>query len=250
MSSLLAVTSLSVHYGAICALHEISFELNPGEIVTLIGANGAGKSTVLRAISGLVRPTSGSIAFDGRVVTGMPAHRIAGLGIAHVPEGRRPFSNLSVRENLRLGAYRTSDRSQIAQSLDRAFKSFPRLKERYNQSAGTLSGGELQMLAMARGLMARPRLMLLDEPSMGLSPILVREIFDIIREINREGTAILLVEQNAFMALGIAARAYVLETGRVALAGPSAELRADPRVKAAYLGEGESAVVDLPGRSS
>ena len=236
---LLEVRALSVHYGAICALHDVSFDLNPGEIVTLIGANGAGKSTTLRAISGLVRPSSGSIMVDGQAVTQMPAHRVAGLGIAHVPEGRRPFSNLTVMENLRLGAYLTNDRAQIATSLQRVFKSFPRLKERIKQSAGTLSGGELQMLAMARGLMARPRLMLLDEPSMGLSPILVREIFEIIRDINASGTAILLVEQNASMALSVAARAYVLETGRVAFSGPAAELRADPRVKAAYLGEAE-----------
>jgi branched-chain amino acid transport system ATP-binding protein len=235
--SLLQVKSLSVHYGPICALHEVSFDLNPGEIVTLIGANGAGKSTILRAISGLVRPSSGSVAFEGKVISTMPAHKIAGLGIAHVPEGRRPFSNLTVKENLRLGAFLIADRRQNEASLERVFKSFPRLKERLKQPAGTLSGGELQMLAMARGLMARPRLMLLDEPSMGLSPILVREIFDIIREINREGTAILLVEQNAHMALGIAVRAHVLETGRVALCGPAAELRADPRVRSAYLGE-------------
>jgi branched-chain amino acid transport system ATP-binding protein len=235
--SLLDVRSLSVHYGAICALHDVSFELNPGEIVTLIGANGAGKSTILRTISGLVRPTAGSASFEGRALTSLPAHKITALGIAHVPEGRRPFSNLTVRENLRLGAYLTNEKKQIDLSLDRVFKSFPRLKERLSQSAGTLSGGELQMLAMGRALMARPKLLLLDEPSMGLSPILVREIFDIIKEINREGTAVLLVEQNAFMALGIAQRAYVLETGRVVLHGPAAELRADPKVKAAYLGE-------------
>jgi branched-chain amino acid transport system ATP-binding protein len=234
---LLEIKSLSVHYGAICALHEVSFDVNQGEIVTLIGANGAGKSTTLRAISGLVRPSSGSIIFEGRTITNLAAHRIAGLAIAHVPEGRRPFANLTVRENLRLGAYLTNDRAQIDRSLERVFKSFPRLKERFNQPSGTLSGGELQMLAMARGLMARPRLMLLDEPSMGLSPILVQEIFGIIREINLEGTAILLVEQNALMALSIASRACVLETGNVVLSGPAGELRADARVRAAYLGE-------------
>lgn len=234
---LLSVRNLSVHYGAICALHNVSFELNPGEIVTLIGANGAGKSTALRTISGLVRPSAGMVFFAGNDITSLAAHKIAGLGIAHVPEGRRPFANLSVRENLRLGAYRTDDRRQIEDSLERVFKSFPRLKERINQSAGTLSGGELQMLATARGLMARPRLLLLDEPSMGLSPILVREIFGIIQEINQQGTTILLVEQNAFMALSIARRAYVLETGRIVLEGPAAELRADPKVKSAYLGE-------------
>jgi branched-chain amino acid transport system ATP-binding protein len=231
------VSGLSVHYGAICALHEVSFDLNPGEIVTLIGANGAGKSTTLRAISGLVKSSSGAIAFAGQETTSLPAHRIAGLGIAHVPEGRRPFANLTVRENLRLGAYLVKDRRRIDDSLERSFKSFPRLKERLNQPAGTLSGGELQMLAMARGLMARPKLLLLDEPSMGLSPLLVREIFSIIREINREGTTVLLVEQNAFMALSIAHRAYVLETGRVVLSGPAGQLRDDPKVKSAYLGE-------------
>jgi branched-chain amino acid transport system ATP-binding protein len=236
--ALLEVKGLSVHYGAICALHEVSFDLNQGEIVTLIGANGAGKSTTLRAISGLVKPSGGGIAFAGQVTTNLPAHRIAGLGIAHVPEGRRPFANLTVRENLRLGAYLVNDRHQIDASLERSFRSFPRLKERLNQPAGTLSGGELQMLAMARGLMAQPKLLLLDEPSMGLSPLLVREIFSIIREINAGGTTVLLVEQNAFMALSIAQRAYVLETGRVVLAGPARQLRDDPKVKSAYLGEG------------
>jgi branched-chain amino acid transport system ATP-binding protein len=243
-TALLEVKNLSVHYGAICALHEVSFDLNPGEIVTLIGANGAGKSTILRTISGLVRPSSGTIRFRNRELTSLAGHRIAGLGVAHVPEGRRPFANLTVRENLRLGAYLTNDRHQIDGSLERVFRSFPRLKERLKQSAGTLSGGELQMLAMGRAVMARPRLMLLDEPSMGLSPILVREIFGIIQEINRpgngpdagQGTAVLLVEQNAFMALSIAHRAYVLETGRIVLSGPAAELRADPKVKSAYLG--------------
>jgi len=236
---LLAVKNLSVHYGAICALHDISFELNPGEIVTLIGANGAGKSTTLRTISGLVKPSGGAISFAGQDIMNLPGHKVAGLGIAHVPEGRRPFANLTVRENLRLGAYLLNDRRQIDASLERSFKSFPRLKERLNQSAGTLSGGELQMLAMARGVMARPKLLLLDEPSMGLSPLLVREIFGIIQEINREGTTVLLVEQNAFMALRIAHRAYVLETGRIVLSGPAAELRADPKVKSAYLGEAD-----------
>jgi len=236
--ALLEVKDLSVHYGAICALHGISFELNPGEIVTLIGANGAGKSTTLRTISGLVRPSGGTINFAGQELVKLPGHRIAGLGIAHVPEGRRPFANLTVRENLRLGAYLTNDRRQIDASLERSFRSFPRLKERLDQPAGTLSGGELQMLAMARGLMAQPKLLLLDEPSMGLSPLLVREIFSIIQEINREGTTVLLVEQNAFMALSIARRAYVLETGRVVLSGPAAQVRDDPKVKSAYLGEG------------
>ncbi len=235
--ALLEVRNLSVHYGAICALHDVSFELSQGEIVTLIGANGAGKSTALRTVSGLVKPTAGSIRFADQELSTRAAHRIAGLGIAHVPEGRRPFANLTVRENLRLGAYLIKQRAQIDASLERAFKSFPRLKERLGQPAGTLSGGELQMLAMARGLMAQPKLMLLDEPSMGLSPLLVREIFSIIQEINRGGTTVLLVEQNAYMALSIAHRAYVLETGRVVLSGPAAQLRDDPKVKSAYLGD-------------
>jgi len=233
---LLQVRDLAVDYGAIRALHGVSFEVNEGEIVTLVGANGAGKSTTLRTVSGLVKPASGEIAFEGRRIDGMAGHQVARLGLAHVPEGRQPFAHLTVRENLLMGAY-TRRSSEVAPSMDRVFKSFPRLGERLEQTGGTLSGGEQQMLAMGRGLMARPRLLMLDEPSMGLSPILVREIFAIIEEINRQGTAILLVEQNAFMALRVAHRAYVLETGRVAISGPAAELREDPRVKSAYLGE-------------
>jgi branched-chain amino acid transport system ATP-binding protein len=234
---LLEVKDLSVHYGAICALHGVSFDVNPGEIVTLIGANGAGKSTSLKSISGLVKPSSGQIKFQDKELNGIPAHKIAGLGIAHVPEGRKPFSNLTVYENLRLGAYSTNNKTEINNAMDRVFVSFPRLKERLGQPAGTLSGGEQQMLAMGRGLMARPKLMMLDEPSMGLSPILVAEIFAIIKEINQQGTSILLVEQNAFMALSIAQRAYVLETGRIVLSGNAKELKEDPKVKSAYLGE-------------
>jgi branched-chain amino acid transport system ATP-binding protein len=234
---LLEVKDLSVHYGAICALHGVSFDVNPGEIVTLIGANGAGKSTSLKSISGLVKPSSGQIKFQDKELNGIPAHKIAGLGIAHVPEGRKPFSNLTVYENLRLGAYSTNNKTEINNAMDRVFVSFPRLKERLGQPAGTLSGGEQQMLAMGRGLMARPKLMMLDEPSMGLSPILVSEIFAIIKEINQQGTSILLVEQNAFMALSIAQRAYVLETGRIVLSGNAKELKEDPKVKSAYLGE-------------
>ena len=233
---LLSVKDLAVDYGAIRALHCISFDVNEGEIVTLVGANGAGKSTTLRTISGLLRPSAGEIAFDGRRIDGMAGHQVVKLGIAHVPEGRQPFAYLTVRENLLLGAY-NRPQSETGAGMERVFKSFPRLKERLGQTAGTLSGGELQMLAMGRGLMAKPKLLMLDEPSMGLSPILVREIFDIIREINQQGTAILLVEQNAFMALQVAHRAYVLETGKVALSGPAAELLRDPKVKAAYLGE-------------
>ncbi|MEO0079572.1 MAG: ABC transporter ATP-binding protein [candidate division WOR-3 bacterium] len=233
---LLAVRDLVVDYGAIRALHGISFDVAEGEIVTLIGANGAGKSTILRTISGLVRPVSGEVLFDGRRIDGRPGHLVARMGIGHVPEGRRPFVDLTVRENLLLGAY-NRPKEERAETMERVFRSFPRLRERLNQTAGTLSGGELQMLTMGRGLMARPRLLMLDEPSMGLSPILVREIFSIIQEINRQGTAVLLVEQNAYMALKIAHRAYVLETGRVVLSGPAQELRSDPRVKHAYLGE-------------
>ncbi len=233
---LLRVENLTVDYGAIRALHGVSFEVNEGEIVTLIGANGAGKSTTLRTISGLLKPTAGQVWLAGQPIGGLPGHRVAQLGIAHVPEGRQPFALLSVRENLLLGAF-TRRTSELRAAMGRVFASFPRLRERLDQTAGTLSGGEQQMLAMGRGLMARPRLLMLDEPSMGLSPILVREIFAIIREINQQGTAILLVEQNAFMALGVAHRAYVLETGKVVASGPAAQLRADPKVKSAYLGE-------------
>jgi len=234
---LLEIKDLSVHYGAINALQGISLTVAEGEIVSLIGANGAGKTTTLKAISGLLRPTNGSIQFAGKELTNYPSHKIAALGIAHVPEGRKPFANLTVFENLRLGAYFQNDRSQIKQSMERVFQSFPRLKERINQSAGTLSGGELQMLAMGRGLMSKPKLLMLDEPSMGLSPILVREIFEIIKDINSQGTSILLVEQNALMALATASRAYVLETGRIVLSGPAQELRVMAEVRKAYLGE-------------
>ncbi len=235
-SSLLSVKDLAVDYGAIRALHSVSFEVDEGEIVTLVGANGAGKSTTLRTISGLLRPAAGEIHFSGARIDGMPGHQVVKLGVAHVPEGRQPFAYLTVRENLLLGAYKRPA-GEAHGAMERVFRSFPRLKERLGQTAGTLSGGELQMLAMGRGLMARPKLLMLDEPSMGLSPILVREIFEIVREINRQGTAILLVEQNAFMALQVAHRAYVLETGKVVLSGPASELLQDQKVKAAYLGE-------------
>jgi branched-chain amino acid transport system ATP-binding protein len=235
-NQLLSVKDLAVDYGAIRALHCVSFEVNEGEIVTLVGANGAGKSTALRTISGLLKPAQGEISFQGRRIDGLAGHQIVKLGIAHVPEGRQPFAFMTVRENLLMGAY-NRPAAEIPGAMERVFRSFPRLKERLNQTAGTLSGGELQMLATGRGLMARPKLLMLDEPSMGLSPILVREILEIIRDINRQGTAILLVEQNAFMALQVAHRAYVLETGNVVLSGPAEQLRADPKVKAAYLGE-------------
>uniref|UniRef100_A0A7V1EH38 ABC transporter ATP-binding protein n=1 Tax=candidate division WOR-3 bacterium TaxID=2052148 RepID=A0A7V1EH38_UNCW3 len=233
---ILEVKGLSVSYVGIRALDNISFKVCSGEIVALIGANGAGKSTTLRSISGLVKPVTGTIYFLTKNITGFPAHKIVKLGIGHVPEGRKPFANLSVYENLRLGAYLISDRSSINNTLNRIFKSFPRLKERLSQSAGTLSGGELQMLAMARALMSKPKLLMLDEPSMGLSPILVNEIFSIIKEINSQGTSILLVEQNAHKALSIANYAYVLETGRITLEGKGRDLHENPQVRAAYLG--------------
>jgi branched-chain amino acid transport system ATP-binding protein len=234
--ALLDVRDLNVSYGAIKAVQGISFKVCEGEIISLIGANGAGKSTTLRTISGIVRSESGAIVFDGNDLTGLPSHRIAGLGIAHVPEGRKPFANLTVHENLRIGAYLVNDRSRIESALERVFKSFPRMKERLSQPAGTLSGGELQMLAMGRGLMSQPRLLMLDEPSMGLSPILVNEIFAIIQEINSQGTSILLVEQNAHKALSISHYAYVLETGRITLEGEGRTLHENPLVREAYLG--------------
>jgi branched-chain amino acid transport system ATP-binding protein len=233
----LEVKDLQVSYGAIAALKGISFSVDQGEIVTLIGANGAGKSTTLKTISGLLRPRAGSVSFNGVDISQAPPHKIVAMGISHCPEGRKPFSNMSVRENLLLGAYTQTDKKAVAQSMDRVFERFPRLKERISQLAGTLSGGEQQMLAMGRALMSRPQILLLDEPSMGLSPILVQQIFDIIKEINETGTSILLVEQNAYMALSIANRAYVIETGEIVLSGSAEKLRNDPQVRAAYLGD-------------
>jgi branched-chain amino acid transport system ATP-binding protein len=236
MTEMLEVKDLHVFYGAIHALQGVSFGLNEGEIVTLIGANGAGKSTTLKTISGLLRPRQGSIVYHGIDLTHVAASKIVSLGISQVPEGRKIFAPLTVRDNLEMGAYTRKDAKEIKQSMERVFISFPRLKERINQPGGTLSGGEQQMLAMGRGLMSNPKLLLLDEPSMGLSPLLVEEIFRIIEEINKQGTTILLVEQNAAMALSIANRAYVLETGTVALEGPAQELLENPQVKTAYLG--------------
>ena len=243
---LLCVENLHVHYGAIHALKGISFSVDRGEIVTLIGANGAGKSTVLRTISGLIRPTDGTMSYWAPRVGGtaerhvnpcsLPAHKLVDLGISQVPEGRRIFPNLTVMDNLELGAYLRRDKAEIKRDFETVFELFPRLRERRAQAAGTLSGGEQQMLAMGRGLMSRPDLLLLDEPSMGLAPLLVKEIFQVIMRINQSGTAILLVEQNASMALTVAHRAYVLETGSIALEGSAAELARDPRVQAAYLG--------------
>jgi branched-chain amino acid transport system ATP-binding protein len=233
----LVLDDVHVHYGGIRALKGISLEIEPGEIVTLIGANGAGKSTTLRTISGLLKPVAGRIVFDGRDLLRLRPHEIVALGISQAPEGRVVFANLSVRENLEMGAFLRRDREGIRRDRERVFALFPRLEERYSQNAGTLSGGEQQMLAIGRALMSRPRLMLLDEPSLGLAPLLVRAIFQTIQEINAQGTTILLVEQNAHMALRIASRGYVLETGRVQLSGPAAELARDEGVKKAYLGE-------------
>jgi len=233
---LLEVEDLNVYYGAIHAIQGVSFNIEQGEIVTLIGANGAGKSTTLRTISGLLRSRTGAIKFNDQNISVTPPEQIVKLGISHVPEGRKIFSPLSVRENLEMGAYTRSNPAEIRASMEKVFASFPRLKERINQLGGTLSGGEQQMLATGRGLMSRPSLLLLDEPSMGLSPLLVEEIFRIIQEINKEGTSILLVEQNASMALSIAHRAYVLETGRIVLSGPAKEVANNPQVKVAYLG--------------
>jgi branched-chain amino acid transport system ATP-binding protein len=238
---MLEVAGIDVAYGKRRALERVSLTVGDGEIVTLLGANGAGKSTTLRAISGLVRPARGRVVYDGRDLTRAAADAIVRSGISHVPEGREIFPEFTVRENLLVGAHTVASRREIDAGLERAMTTFPILKERAGQRAATLSGGEQQMLAIGRALMARPRLLLLDEPSLGLAPLLVREIFQVIRAINATGVGILLVEQNARLALGLAARAYVLETGRVAIEGASARLAGDPRVRAAYLGLGESA---------
>jgi branched-chain amino acid transport system ATP-binding protein len=233
---MLIIDNINVYYGAIHALKGISVEVIEGEIVTLIGANGAGKSTILRTVSGLLKPKTGKIMFEGKSIAGTAAQNIVKLGISQVPEGRRIFANMTVLENLELGAYIRNDSKSIQEDMDKIFGRFPRLAERRSQLAGTLSGGEQQMLAMGRALMSRPRLLLLDEPSMGLAPLLVKEIFSIIKEINATGTTILLVEQNAHMALSIANRAYVLETGRITLSGSAKELSESEAVRKAYLG--------------
>ena len=235
--SMLEIEDLEVYYGAINAIKGISFNVEQGEVIALIGANGAGKTTILHTITGLVAAKRGSIRFNGKELTKTPAHKIVGMGMAHVPEGRRVFAQLSVYENLMLGAYTRKDKAEINESLERIYERFPRLKERLSQSAGTLSGGEQQMLAMGRALMSKPSIILMDEPSMGLSPLYVSEIFDIIQEINKSGTTVLLVEQNAKKALSIANRAYVLETGNIALSGDAHELMDNEQVKKAYLGE-------------
>lgn len=233
---MLKVENLHVHYGAIHALKGISIEVPQGKIVTLIGANGAGKSTTLRTLSGLIRPSEGSILLEGKEIQKLAAQEIMTLGMSQVPEGRRVFANMTVRENLDLGAYIRNDKAEIQEDMEKVFLRFPRLKEREKQMAGTLSGGEQQMLAMGRALMSRPRLLLLDEPSMGLAPLLVKEIFKIVEDINAAGTTVLLVEQNAHMALSVADYAYVLETGKISLEGEGKELANSPEVKAAYLG--------------
>jgi len=234
---MLTLENVSVNYGAINALSGISLSVEKGEVVTLIGANGAGKSTTLRTITGLLEPAEGRVIFEGEDISGKPTHKLVARGISMSPEGRGVFANLSVRENLQMGAYLQKNRSQIASDMQRVFEMFPRLKERESQSAGTLSGGEQQMLAMGRALMSRPRLLLLDEPSLGLAPLVVHTIFEAIEEIRSKGTTILLVEQNAHAALKHSDRAYVLETGQIVMEGSSAELAADPRIKEAYLGE-------------
>jgi len=235
--AMLEVRNLEVHYGVICAIKGISFEVNEGEVIALIGANGAGKTTTLQTVSGMLKPTAGEVLFQGEDITKIPGHKIVTMGMAHVPEGRRVFAELSVYENLKLGAYTRKDKEEIAESLARVYRSFPRLEERKYQLAGTLSGGEQQMLAMGRALMSRPQIILMDEPSMGLSPILVEGIFKIIREISAGGTTVLLVEQNAKKALAIADRAYVLETGNIVLSGDAKEMMNNDSIKKAYLGE-------------
>ena len=234
--STLSVENLDVYYGAVHALKGVSLHVEAGEIVTLIGANGAGKTTLLRTISGIVPARSGAVSFEGRVITKLPPHEIVGLGVSQSPEGRMVFANLSVEDNLELGAYRRRDREGIKKDREQVYQLFPRLLERRRQLSGTLSGGEQQMLAMGRALMSRPKVLLLDEPSLGIAPLLVRDIFKTIVEINRAGTTVLLVDQNAHMALGIAQRGYVLETGRVVLEDTAAKLAANDEVRAAYLG--------------
>ena len=234
---MLQVQDLQVYYGVINAIKGVSFEVNEGEVIALIGANGAGKTTILHTITGLVTPKSGSVTFEGKSLTKLPAHKIVALGMAHVPEGRRVFGQLTVYDNLMLGAFSLRSRAKIEENLKYVYSHFPRLEERKNQVAGTLSGGEQQMLAMGRALMSNPKIILMDEPSMGLSPLLVNEIFKIIKEVSKDGATVLLVEQNAKKALSIADRAYVLETGKIVMEGKAADLLNDARIRTAYLGE-------------
>ncbi|MCI5700874.1 MAG: ABC transporter ATP-binding protein [Lachnospiraceae bacterium] len=235
--AMLEIKDLEVYYGVIQAIKGVSFEVNQGEVIALIGANGAGKTTILQTITGLLSPKNGSVIFEGKDITKIPAHKIVSLGMAHVPEGRRVFADLSVLENLKMGAFTRKDKNEINESLQKVYARFPRLEERKNQRAGTLSGGEQQMLAMGRALMSNPKIILMDEPSMGLSPILVNEIFDIIQSVSKSGTTVLLVEQNAKKALSIADRAYVLETGNIVLDGNANDLLNNDSIKKAYLGE-------------
>lgn len=234
---MLKVDNIQVYYGMINAIKGVSFEVNEGEVIALIGANGAGKTTILHTITGLIAPRSGNIYLEGKDLTKLPAHKIVYLGMAHVPEGRRVFQQLTVLDNLKLGAFSITDKAQIDKNLQYVYAHFPRLAERKNQVAGTLSGGEQQMLAMGRALMSNPKILLMDEPSMGLSPLLVNEIFKIISEVSKDGTTVLLVEQNAKKALSIADRAYVLETGNIVMEGKASELLDNPKIRAAYLGE-------------
>lgn len=235
--AMLEVRNLHVHYGVIEAIKGIDFDVNKGEVIALIGANGAGKTTTLHTVSGLLTPSEGTITFEGKDITKTPGHKIVSMGMAHVPEGRRVFAELTVLENLKMGAYTRKDKKEIEETLEMVYKRFPRLAERKNQLAGTLSGGEQQMLAMGRALMSHPSIILMDEPSMGLSPIFVNEIFDIIKEVSAQGTTVLLVEQNAKKALSIADRAYVLETGKIVLEGKASDVLNNDAVKKAYLGE-------------
>ena len=235
--AMLEVKDLQVYYGVIQAIKGVSFQVEEGEVIALIGANGAGKTTILHTVSGLIAPKSGSITFEGKDIVKTPGHKIVSMGMAHVPEGRRVFAQLSVLQNLKMGAYTRKNKEEITQTLENVFERFPRLQERQNQLAGTLSGGEQQMLAMGRALMSHPKIILMDEPSMGLSPIFVNEIFNIIQEVSKSGTTVLLVEQNAKKALSIADRAYVLETGRIVLEGRASDLLNDESIKKAYLGE-------------
>ena len=235
--AMLEIKDIEVYYGMIQAIKGISFEVKEGEVIALIGANGAGKTTILHTITGLLSPKRGTVMFEGKDITKIPAHKIVSLGMAHVPEGRRVFADLTVYENLKMGAYTRKDKAEIEETLAMVYKRFPRLDERKNQLAGTLSGGEQQMLAMGRALMSHPKIILMDEPSMGLSPILVNQIFDIIEEVSKSGTTVLLVEQNAKKALSIADRAYVLETGKIVLDGDAKALMDDDSIKKAYLGE-------------
>ena len=235
--AMLEVKNLEVYYGVIQAIKGISFEVNEGEVIALIGANGAGKTTTLQTITGMLSPAAGEIIFEGCDISKIPGHKIVSMGMAHVPEGRRVFAELSVYENLKLGAYTRKDKQEIAETLAKVYESFPRLEERKNQMAGTLSGGEQQMLAVGRALLSRPELLMMDEPSLGLAPLIIKDIFSIIQYINSKGMTILLIEQNANMALKVAHRAYVLETGKITMSGTGAELLENPEIKAAYLGK-------------